>query len=201
MANITVSSGVHEFMQAADAAAARSALSLGDSAIKNVGTGASQVAAGDHTHEGTAILSTGEVGGTKFLREDGDGTCSWQAIAGGGVLGITIDGAGSAITTGTKGYLFVPYACTITAAEIVADQSGSIVIDVWKDTYANFPPVDADSITASAPPTLSSAQKSTDATLSGWTATLAEGDYLAFNVDSAATVTRVTLALKVTRTI
>jgi microcystin-dependent protein len=37
-----------------------------------------------HTHEGTAILSTGEAGGTKFLREDGDGTCSWQALAGGG---------------------------------------------------------------------------------------------------------------------
>jgi len=28
--------------------------------------------------EGTAVLSTGESGGTKFLREDGDGTCSWQ---------------------------------------------------------------------------------------------------------------------------
>jgi hypothetical protein len=37
-----------------------------------------------HTHEGTAILSTGETGGTKFLREDGDGTSSWQAISGGG---------------------------------------------------------------------------------------------------------------------
>ena len=28
--------------------------------------------------EGTAVISTGETGGTKFLREDGDGTCSWQ---------------------------------------------------------------------------------------------------------------------------
>lgn len=37
-----------------------------------------------HSHEGTAILSTGEVGGTKFLREDGDGTCSWQTVAAGG---------------------------------------------------------------------------------------------------------------------
>lgn len=37
-----------------------------------------------HTPEGTAILSTGEVGGTKFLREDGDGTSSWQAVPGGG---------------------------------------------------------------------------------------------------------------------
>ena len=34
--------------------------------------------------EGTAVLSTGEVGGTKFLREDGDGTCSWITISGGG---------------------------------------------------------------------------------------------------------------------
>lgn len=30
------------------------------------------------TPEGTAVKSTGEAGGTKFLREDGDGTCSWQ---------------------------------------------------------------------------------------------------------------------------
>ena len=30
--------------------------------------------------EGTAVKSTGESGGTKFLREDGDGTCSWQTI-------------------------------------------------------------------------------------------------------------------------
>lgn len=34
--------------------------------------------------EGTAVLSTGETGGTKFLREDGDGTSSWQTISGGG---------------------------------------------------------------------------------------------------------------------
>jgi len=34
--------------------------------------------------EGTAVLSTGEAGGALFLREDGDGTCSWQAPAGAG---------------------------------------------------------------------------------------------------------------------
>lgn len=44
----------------------------------------SQISDLSHTPEGTAILSTGEVGGTKFLREDGDGTCSWQTPAGGG---------------------------------------------------------------------------------------------------------------------
>ncbi len=34
--------------------------------------------------EGSAVLSTGEAGGSKFLREGGDGARSWQAISGGG---------------------------------------------------------------------------------------------------------------------
>ena len=83
---------------------------------------------------------------------------------------------------------------------MLADASGSIVVDVWKDTYANFPPTDADSITASAPPTISAATKSQDSTLTGWTTAIAAGSILRFNVDSAATVTRVTVSLKVTRT-
>lgn len=53
------------------------ALSITESQISDLGAYLTSV-------EGTAVLSTGEVGGTKFLREDGDGTCSWQAIPGGG---------------------------------------------------------------------------------------------------------------------
>jgi hypothetical protein len=37
--------------------------------------------AGSGDVEGTAIKSTGETGGSKFLREDGDGTCSWQTVS------------------------------------------------------------------------------------------------------------------------
>ena len=37
----------------------------------------------DSTPEGTAIKSTGESGGTKFLREDGDNSCSWQSVPAG----------------------------------------------------------------------------------------------------------------------
>ena len=50
---------------------------------------ASDFATSGHTHtapEGTAILSTGETGAVKFLREDGDNTCSWQIPAGSGDL-------------------------------------------------------------------------------------------------------------------
>ena len=46
--------------------------------------------------EGTGIKSTGETGGTKFLREDGDGTCSWQAASGGGSSEYYIQTAGRA---------------------------------------------------------------------------------------------------------
>lgn len=114
-------------------------------------------------------------------------------------LTLIIDGGGSAITTGQKGHLEVPFACAISRVTMLADQTGSIVVDIWKDTYANFPPTDADSITASAPPTISSAVKSQDSTLTGWTKAIAAGNILAFNVDSCATITRVTISLKVTR--
>lgn len=113
---------------------------------------------------------------------------------------LTIDGAGSAITTGTKAYWSCPYDCTIQSVTMLADVSGSAVVDIWKDTYANYPPTDADSITASAVPTISAATKSTDATLAGWTTSISAGDILAFNVDSASTITKLTLVLGVIKT-
>lgn len=114
---------------------------------------------------------------------------------------VIIDGGGAAISTGVKGDMGpMDFAGEIEAVTLLADQSGSIVIDIWKDSYANYPPTDADSITASAPPTLSSAVKSQDTTLTGWTKTFAVGDIFRFNVDSAAAVQRVTLALKLRKT-
>ena len=41
-------------------------------------TGVKWAATATGSPEGTAVLSTGETGTTKFLRVDGDGTCSWQ---------------------------------------------------------------------------------------------------------------------------
>lgn len=108
-----------------------------------------------------------------------------------------IDGGGSAITTGTKGFLEIPYSCTIESATLLADQSGSIVVDVWVDSYGNYPPTDSDSITASAPPTISSSTKSQDTTLTGWTKGVSEGAIMGFNVDSATTIQKATLSLKV----
>ena len=116
-------------------------------------------------------------------------------------VGIVIDGGGSVITTGVKGFVSVPFAGTITAARLLSIDdaviSGSIVVDVWKDTYANYPPTVADTITASAKPTLSSATKSNDTTLTGWSTSVAVGDVFGFKVDSVTSVTKVLLQLTV----
>lgn len=114
-------------------------------------------------------------------------------------LNFVIDGGGSTITTGIKGDLVVDFACTITAVTLLADQTGSIVVDIWKDSYANYPPDNSDSITASATPTISTATKSQDTTLTGWTTSISAGQILRFNVDSVTSIARVTVALKVTR--
>lgn len=110
-----------------------------------------------------------------------------------------IDGGGSAITTGIKADLEIPWNATITSSTLVCDQSGSIVLDLWRDTYANYPATVADTITASAKPTLSASTKAQDTTLTGWTTALTAGDILRVNVDSASTVTRCTLSLQVAK--
>ena len=116
-----------------------------------------------------------------------------------GSFGITIDGGGSAITSGVQGYVEVPYSGVITSWTLIADQVGDCVIDVWKDTYANYPPTIADTIAGSEKPTLSSSIKNQDNSLSTWTTTVNAGDIIAFNVDSASVVTRVTLSIKITK--
>jgi len=108
-----------------------------------------------------------------------------------------IDGGGNAITTGIKGDLEIPFGCTIQRVTMLADQTGSIVVDVWKDTYSNYPPADADSITAAAPPTIASNTKSQNSTLTGWTTAITSGDVLRFNVDSCTAITRVCISMQV----
>lgn len=110
-----------------------------------------------------------------------------------------IDGGTVTITTGVKGDLVIPFDCTITSVELLANQTGSIVIDIWKDIYANYPPTVADTIVSAAKPTISSAVKSLDSTLIGWTTAVTSGDILRFNVDSVTSIKRVTVTVNVTK--
>jgi hypothetical protein len=112
-----------------------------------------------------------------------------------GAVQFIIDGGGSAITTGVKGDIQIPFACTITAARLLADQSGAIAVAVWKDTYANFPPTSADLID-----TFSIAASGVKSEETGLNLTIAAGSILRFNVNSCTSITRATLVLVVERT-
>jgi len=104
------------------------------------------------------------------------------------------------ITTGFVCYYEIPFACTINRWTILPDVSGSIVFDIWMDTYANAPPVVGDSITASDKPTLTTTTKAQGSSLTGWTTAIPAGSIIGINVDSVTSVKKCTLSLKVTKT-
>ena len=123
-----------------------------------------------------------------------DGSQNASFVSNTRTLNFVIDGGGSAITTGKKGVIVIDGDYTVTGWTIIADQSGSIVVDVNRATFTNFPTTS--SIAGTELPTLSSAQKAEDLTLTSWTTTLSARDVIEFEVDSATTVTRVTVALR-----
>lgn len=141
----------------------------------------------------------GDTGITGDTGTQGDTGTTGDTGAGSDDAGVVfiIDGGGSAISTGVAGDVRVPYAGTISKCTLLADQSGSIVVDIWKDSYANFPPTDADSITSSAVPEISTATKDEDSTLTDWTTSVTKDDILRFNVDSCTTIERCTVILNI----
>lgn len=163
---------------------------------------------GTGTIDTGSLLTTASISGDTITFTKGNGstfpivvpTGSSGPTPGGvlsGSFGVTVDGAGSAITTGNKGYVVVPYGGTITGWTLIADQSGSCVIDVWK--AAGTIPALSDSITGTEKPTLASQQINSDINLTTWTSSVSPGDIFAFNVDSASTLTRVNLSIYITK--
>ncbi len=87
---------------------------------------------------------------------------------------------------------------TILGTKFSAGSTGSMVADIWNQPLADFPPENADSITGSAPPTLTTAAMATSSTLTGWSTFFDAGDTFRINVDSAALLTLGTLILTYT---
>lgn len=148
-----------------------------------------------NTDAGLVIGSGG--GTTNFLRADG----TWAAPPGGGTktfsAGITCDGAGAVLTVGTKGYVTIPFTGTITGWYIVGDQSGSIVMDVWK--AAGALPTNANTITGTEKPTLTAQTNNSDTALSTWTTAVTVGDIMGFEIESVSTLTKVNLVIAITQ--
>jgi len=91
------------------------------------------------TPEGTAILSTGESGATKFLREDGDGTCSWQSVvtsAAGSNTQVQFNNSGS--FAGSSSLTFNSGTGALTATSFVGNVTGNLTGTIQTAAQANI---------------------------------------------------------------
>lgn len=162
----------------------------------------------DASGNGSFEVSGLPTGSTKFKvvpenKFGNQGTASDEATIVVSGVTITLDyvfGDGSSlIPLGLQDYLPISFACEILEWTLIGDVSGSIVVDIWKAAYANYPPTGSNSITGSAKPQITTALKNTSSTLTGWTTTINAGDIIALNVDSVSGFTRCTLSLKLAR--
>jgi hypothetical protein len=113
-----------------------------------------------------------------------------------GLLNIIIDGGGEAISAGIKGDLSLPFDFYIDSWKIYAKETGSILFDIWKSNYSDFPPTSFNAMHVGATgPNIVAGIKNT-ATTSDWgSPTGAAQDVLRINVDSVSTVQLVSLML------
>jgi hypothetical protein len=110
-------------------------------------------------------------------------------------FGVSFDGMGSVILVNSQTTLTIPYNMIIQSWVLLSDVTGSTVIDIWKDTYDNYPPTSGDSITALAKPSISSDTRNQSSTLTGWNTIVNSGDIIRFNVDSCTGMTRAQLTI------
>ena len=112
---------------------------------------------------------------------------------------------GHVLGTGLAGYLVAPYGGIINGYAMLADASGSIAVDIWRCSYAQFDagvthPVLADSICGGNLPAIVSDVKVQGAA-TGWITAFSPNDVLAYNVYSTSgTISQLTLSLNVTKT-
>ena len=114
-----------------------------------------------------------------------------------GGIGFTIDAHNSVITDGLKGSIIIPYNATIQSWTIIANTSGNVSIDIWKDTFNNYPPTSGDSIVGMEYISLNNEQKNQDLNLTSWNTSVSFGDILSFRIISATTISKVYVMINV----
>lgn len=108
-----------------------------------------------------------------------------------------IGDGGTVITTGVKGGIEIPCKMRPVGWTVwsVDNTSGSIVIDLWENSYDNLPPTVADTIAGTEKPTISSAVKGQDLTLTTWATSCEKGKFWRINVDSVTSLKMVMLSI------
>ena len=107
----------------------------------------------------------------------------------------------NAVAAGTQDWAEVPVDGSIAWITVLGDQSGSCVIDLWQDTYANFPPTVGDTMVGGGgtKPTLSAATKGQVTSFTGWASTtVTRGSILKLNLDSCSGFTKLRIFVAIT---
>jgi hypothetical protein len=103
-----------------------------------------------------------------------------------------------ALSASATACTLVNFSGTIVSASLVADQSGSVTVDVRTVAFGSYTgPSSTSTITAADTPALSSAVKEQDTTLTGWTTSLAANTEVCAFLSAPSTLAAVQLALSV----
>lgn len=114
-------------------------------------------------------------------------------------FGGSFDGGGTALTAGKTTYVTVPFACTISAWNILVD-TGTATVDIWRVATGTAIPTVADTITAAAVPAISAGTAIHSTTLTGWCGTgtclIAANDIIGVNLKVVASATFVNMVVE-----
>ncbi len=105
-----------------------------------------------------------------------------------------IDSGSTPMIAGDKGKLTIDVSGVIESVKVLCDQTGDIVFDISKCTFAQYP--NFSSITNGQRIQLQSSDKYFDDVLNNWVTTIVAGDILNFNVVSVTGIRRLLVSLK-----
>jgi hypothetical protein len=111
-----------------------------------------------------------------------------------GTLNFLMDGGGASLVTGIKGDITLPFNTVFNKYSLLAGQTGTAWVGLWRDSYANFPPTSADAMHVGATgPVLNLGIKNQVAGLL-WTG--AAGDIIRVNLDRVTGIQMLSMALE-----
>ena len=105
-----------------------------------------------------------------------------------------IDSGSLPMQVGDKGKLTIDVSGVIENVRVLSDQTGDIVFDISKTTFADYPAFN--SITAAQRIQLTNTDKYFDDVLNNWTTNIVAGDILRFDVISVNQIRRLLISLK-----
>lgn len=134
--------------------------------------------------------------GSPLLNSEVDENFRTVALAG---IEFIIDAGGTPLVPGLKGYLEVPFACTVLSWKLVSPEVGDAVVDIYSDTYAGFGS-NTSMVGAGTKPSLTAANKNAAEPPVWDTLAVPGGNLLGFNLVSVSGLKQLSISLKVRKT-